>query len=191
MKKIGYLRVSTRAQRPDRQIDGLASFCDELHIERLSASCQRRPVYERVLRRLRPGDALVVWDLDRAFRSTEDALRAIRRLRLRGIVLHVAKLQIDVATPAGYLAYVITSALAEIETLTLSERTREGLAAARRRGVRLGRPPKLSAIQIAAARDRLLREEVTVLALAAELGVARWTLQRSLDRTYDARPQTI
>ena len=68
------MRVSTLEQRPDRQVEGLSAICDELHIERLSATSRSRPVYEAVVRRLEPGDTLVVWDLDRAFRSTADVL---------------------------------------------------------------------------------------------------------------------
>jgi DNA invertase Pin-like site-specific DNA recombinase len=83
MRKIAYVRVSTADQRHDRQIEGLAVTCDEVHVETLSACAAKRPVYERVLRRLKPGDMLVVWDLDRAFRSVVDALTEAEKLRQR------------------------------------------------------------------------------------------------------------
>ena len=72
--KIGYLRVSTKTQRPDRQINGLKDLCDQLYIETLSAVADKRPVFDKVLSTLKRGDTLFVWDLDRAFRSTEDAI---------------------------------------------------------------------------------------------------------------------
>ncbi|MEP2987310.1 MAG: recombinase family protein, partial [Roseibium sp.] len=80
MTKIGYLRVSKHEQSPDRQIDGLRGLCDELHIERLSAVSAKRPVFEALVAQLKSGDALVVWDLDRAFRSTIDAITTAEKL---------------------------------------------------------------------------------------------------------------
>lgn len=182
MTKIGYIRVSTADQRLDRQVLGLEDICDELHVERLSAVSRRRPVYEGVLVKLQPGDTLVVWDLDRAFRSVVDALQQIEALRARGIEFQIASLAVDTATPAGMLVYTVMSAFAEFERRTLAQRTREGLSAARQRGVRLGRPPKLTARQIAQARKRLAQPGATLTAIAHDLGVAPWTLTRSLRR---------
>ncbi|MBN9057469.1 MAG: recombinase family protein, partial [Rhizobiales bacterium] len=94
-KKIGYLRVSTVDQNPDRQIEGLKDLCDELHVETLSAVSRRRPVYEAVTAGLQAGDLLVIWDLDRAYRSARDALAELDALQQRGIHFHIAKLSID------------------------------------------------------------------------------------------------
>lgn len=185
MRKIGYLRVSTQDQRPDRQIDGLNALCDELHIETLSATSKVRPIYSKVIRRLKPGDMLVVWDLDRAYRSVIDALTEAEKLRKRRIDFKIANLQIDTSTPAGMFVYTMVGALAEFERRTLSQRTREGLAAARRRGARIGRPPKLTAGQLKDARRRLDTGDGTMKSLAAEYGVAPWTLNRCLkERVY-------
>lgn len=181
-KKVGYLRVSTHEQRPDRQIDGLSALCDELHFETLSATSRRRPVYEAVIARLKRGDTLVVWDLDRAFRSVIDAVTEAENLQQNGIEFHIVNLQIDTATPAGMLVYVVMSAIAEFERRQLSQRTLEGLAAARRRGARLGRPPKLSAEQLAAAKLRLSSTPETMTSIASEYGVAPWSLTRALRR---------
>lgn len=180
-RKIGYLRVSTVEQNPDRQVDGLKDICDELHVETLSAVSRRRPVYEAVTAALVPGDIFVIWDLDRAYRSAKDALSELDALQQRGIHFHIAKLAIDTTTPTGRFLYTIMGGLAEFERLTLSQRTREGLLAARRRGARLGRPPKLDARQLSAARDRLRHGE-TVTALARAFGVAPWTMTRALRR---------
>lgn len=179
-RKIGYLRISTQEQRPDRQIDGLKTVCDELHIERISAVSVRRPVYERVLRRLRPGDTFVVWHLDRAFRSTVDAVREVERLKKRGIALRIVTLDIDTTTPAGMLVYTVMAAFAEFERSMISQRTKEGLAAARRRGKKLGRPPKLTQSQLNQARATLRRRSSTTQELAQQYGVSSWTLTRAL-----------
>lgn len=182
MKKIAYVRVSTEDQRHDRQIDGLKGICDDLHIETLSACAAKRPVYDRVLMLLQPGDTFVVWDLDRAFRSVVDALTEAEKLRQRGIHFKIASLQVDTSTPAGIFVYTMMSALAEFERRTLAQRTREGLAAARKRGARIGRPPRLTDQQVRQARRRIERERVTVTEVANDLGVPRWTLGRHLRR---------
>lgn len=182
MRRIGYLRVSTEEQRPDRQIEGLKPLCDELHIETLSGVSRNRPVYENVIARLEPGDALVVWDLDRAYRSARDALNELDALQRRGVDFVIANLRLDTTTAEGYYVYTIMSANSEFERRTLSRRTKEGLAAARLRGKRLGRPPKLTDGQIENARQRLQARECTKVALAKEFKVGRWTLSRALNR---------
>jgi DNA invertase Pin-like site-specific DNA recombinase len=182
MKKIAYIRVSTPDQRYDRQVLGLQSLCDELHIETLSACNAKRPVYEHVLKRLKSGDMLVVWDLDRAFRSAIDALTEAEKLRARGIHFQIANLNIDTSTPAGFFMYTMVSALAEFERRTLSQRTKEGLAAARQRGARIGRPPMLSDKQLRRARHRIETEQLSISRVAGEMGVPKWTLARSLRR---------
>lgn len=182
MKKIAYLRVSTPDQCPDRQIDGLSDLCDELHVEFLSACIESRPVFDRVIASLEPGDMLVVWDLDRAFRSVIDALTEAEKLRQRGVHFRIANLNIDTTTPAGIFVYTMVSALAEFERRTLSQRTKEGLAAARRRGKRLGRPRLLSEHQIQEARRRIEISGLSTERVAAEMNVPRWTLGRALKR---------
>ena len=185
-RKIGYLRVSTVDQNLDRQVDGLRDLCDELYVETLSAVSRRRPVYEAVTAALRAGDIFVIWDLDRAYRSAKDALGELDALQQRGIHFHIAKLSIDTTTPTGRFLYTVMGGLAEFERLTLSQRTREGLLAARRRGSRLGRPPKLDDHQLRLARERLSRGE-TITALARTFGVAPWTMTRALRRGESCR----
>lgn len=183
MKKIAYLRVSTAEQRPDRQIDGLKALCEELHIERLSAVSKCRPVYEEVIATLQQGDVFVIWDLDRAYRSAKDALNELDALRDRGIEVHIANLSLDTSTPYGKLLYTVVSGLAEFERNLLSQRTKEGMEAARRRGKQIGRPRKLNASQLNEARRRVGAESETLKAIASSYGIAPWTLSRSLKRT--------
>lgn len=182
MKKIAYIRVSTPDQRHDRQVLGLTDICDELHVETLSACNAKRPVYDRVIGKLRAGDMLVVWDLDRAFRSVVDALTEAEKLRARGVHFQIANLSIDTTTPAGIFVYTMMSALAEFERRTLSQRTKEGLAAARQRGARIGRPPVLTDTQLRQARSRIEGERISINRVAGEMGVHGGTLARSLRR---------
>ena len=180
MRRIGYLRVSTEEQRPDRQVEGLKALCDELHIEVLSATSKSRPVYRRIVDGLVSGDVLVVWDLDRAYRSAADALTEINALSKREIGFRIANFPLDTTTPEGYFVLTMLSGMGEYERRILSRRTKEGLAAARRRGAKLGRPRKLSPQQVAHALSRLECEQATVAALAREFHVGRWTLSRAL-----------
>lgn len=140
--KIGYLRVSTEDQNHQRQLDSLKFVCDELHIETLSAVSKKRPVFAKVLKKLKAGDTLVVHDLDRAFRSTLDALKQADKLRERGIEFQILSLNVDTGTPAGQLVYTVMAAFAQYERDILSRRTKEGMAAAKRRGKHIGRPRK-------------------------------------------------
>jgi len=140
---LGYIRISTKGQRPDRQIRGLRGLCDRLYIEEFSAATvKNRPIFDKVMKKLRPGDTFLVWDLDRAFRNTADAIHYAELLHERGIIFKAVNFVIDTITADGHHAYVANASAAQRERMKISERTKEGLQAARARGVRLGRPPK-------------------------------------------------
>ena len=178
--KIGYLRVSTQDQCADRQIDALRPICDELYIERVSATARARPVYEAVIGALQAGDTFVILDLDRAFRSAKDALNELDDLRGRGVEIQIANMALDTGTPIGKLLFTFISGLAEFERDLLSQRTKEGLDAARKRGKRIGRPPKLSTQQLRAAQATLAKGKGTIKDIAAHYGVHPWTLRRRI-----------
>jgi len=180
--KIGYLRVSTEEQNADRQVDALKPLCDEVFIEKLSATAPKRPVFDHVMWKLKKGDTLIVWDLDRAFRSTVDAILQEQRLREKGIAFKIISLNVNTAEPAGEFAYSIMAAAAQLERRMISKRTKEGLAAARKRGVQLGRRPKLTADQVKQARDKLCAGTHTQASIATMLDVHPRTLARALKR---------
>ncbi|WP_273281528.1 recombinase family protein [Pseudooceanicola atlanticus] len=181
-RKIGYLRVSTAEQRTDRQAFGLEGLCDELHVEYVSAVAGHRPVFENVMAKLSWGDTLMVWDLDRAFRSTIDALVTAETLRKRGVHLRIAKMNIDTGTEEGELFYTMIAAFARFERRMLARRTREGLAAAKQNGTRLGRPPALDAETVAEAYENYYRRGYPCRYIAFLLGVSRITLERAFHR---------
>ncbi|WP_299971473.1 recombinase family protein [uncultured Roseobacter sp.] len=181
MKKLGYLRVSTHEQRPDRQIDGMRGLCDELFIEHASGATMKRPVFDQVLNELQNGDTLFVWDLDRAFRSTLDAIQTADALQQRSVALNIVNLQLDTRTPAGRLVYTVLSACAEFERRLISQRTKEGLAAARRRGKKLGRPPILHHSKLETAKQQI-DDGTCPRELASELGVHPYSLMRAIRR---------
>lgn len=181
MRKIGYLRVSTQDQNIARQEDGLAALCDEMHVEYLSAAAPNRPVFEAVLAALNPGDTLVVLTIDRAFRSTVDAVIQVEQLLARDIRIQIANLDIDTSTADGMFAFTIIAAVATHERMRISERTKEGLAAARKRGKRLGAPPKLCDRMLKQAAQRIASQE-TIKSVAQSMEVSPWSLTRALRR---------
>jgi DNA invertase Pin-like site-specific DNA recombinase len=184
MKRLGYIRTSTSKQLIDRQILALENECDAVFVEDgVSAVKKKRPVYEQVIEQLQPGDVLVVSSLDRAFRSVLDALGELEKLHHRKIQFKSLAQNFDTTTPEGKLLYVIAAALAEWERQTISQRTKEGLAAARKRGKTIGRPPKLKKKDILKARQLLDNDPLkTISGLAAELCVSPRTLTRAINR---------
>ncbi len=154
--KIGYARVSTDEQNLSLQIDALtAAGCERIYNdEGISAVARVRPQFVAALAELERGDTLVIWKMDRAFRSLLNALQVLEELDARGVHFHSLTDAIDTTTAIGRFTYQITNAFGELERALIAERTKAGMAAARRRGVRLGRPPKLTDRQIEQAPDR-------------------------------------
>ncbi len=168
-RRIGYIRVSTPSQITDRQSLQLEAECDALHIEYVSAVAAERPVFEAVLADLRTGDALVVADLDRAFRSSIDAMLTADALRQRGVHFRILSLRIDTSTAEGELFFTIMASFAQFERRIISRRTKQGLSAARNRGVQLGRPSQLSPETINAAHEWIRSEDLPCRYVAALL----------------------
>ena len=181
-RRHAYLRVSTNDQNTDRQINGLQEVCDELHIERASAVAKARPVFDELIAQLAKGDTLVVWDLDRAFRSTVDAILTAEALRARGVRFRIIGLQLDTATEEGELIYTILAGFAQYERRIIARRTREGMEAARRRGSIIGRPRSLSDDTIRDAHAWMTETGHPARYIAALLGISRPTLQRGFTR---------
>lgn len=182
MKKLGYVRTSTGGQLTDRQLLQLCELCDEVFIEDgVSAVSRKRPVYDEVIKMLKDGDVFVVCSLDRAFRSSLDALAELEKMQQRGVQFLSLSQQFDTTTPEGKFLYTLAAALATWEREILSKRTKEGLVAARLRGEKLGRPRKLSGRKIEAARRMLKTDPNASLAEVAEaFNVHKRTLMRAL-----------
>ncbi len=190
-RRVGYIRVSTPSQTTDRQTMQLEAECDELRIEYISAVAARRPVFEDVITALRPGDTFVVVDLDRAFRSAIDAILTAEQLRERGVRFRVLSFPIDTASEEGELFYNILAAFAQFERRIISRRTKEGLEAARRRGAKIGRPPRLDPQTTREAHEWIKQTGLPCAYVAALLGVSRITLQRGFRRLKLGNPTTI
>ena len=179
---LGYARVSTPDQKLALQRDALdAAGCQRTFEDTASGTSSRLPARHELLDYARPGDNVVVWRLDRLGRSLRDLVDVVTTLAKRGVGLRSLREAIDTTSPAGKLTFHLFAALAEFETALVRERTQAGLAAARQRGRRLGRPKALTADQIEVARTLMAGSKLSARQVAGQLGVHRATLYRSLD----------
>lgn len=177
MAEIGYDRVSTNEQNPDLQRDALkAAGVTIVYEEKASGKTADRPELNQCLKALRPGDTLVVWRLDRLGRNLRDLIHIVNDLEARGVKFRSLKESIDTSGPAGKLVFHLFAALAEFERELLRERTLAGLSAARARGRKGGRSPRLDGKQQRAALAMMRDREMSVTEIAHHFGVSRSTL---------------
>ena len=181
--KYGYARVSTDDQNSALQLAALKrAGCTTKTIfrdEGISGATTKRPALLRCLKALKQGDTLIVWKLDRLGRSLRDLIAMLDDLRARGVKFHSLTEHIDTATPTGRAMWQMIGVLAELERSLIAERTRAGVKAARVRGVKFGRKPKLTSQQIAQAR-KLIAQGERPADVAESFHVGRTTLYRAL-----------
>jgi len=147
MERVGYARVSTREERQvfDRQIDALrAAGCHRIFDDRGSGTNTDRPGLKACLDYLRKGDVLVVLDLDRLGRLAGELIRLVDELEGRGIGFRALNADFDTTTPMGRAFLQIQAAFAEMERNVIRQRVKEGIAAARARGRKGGRPRRMT-----------------------------------------------
>ncbi len=177
---MGYARVSTTVQDPALQHDALsAAGCWRTFTDTASGSKTDRPELGEVLAALRPGDTLVVWRLDRLGRSLPHLIETVRGLEARGVGFRSLQESIDTTTPGGRLVFHVFASLAEFERDLIRERTHAGLAAARARGRKGGRPTVVTPAKAKQAR-KMIDEGTPLAEVAAVVGVSRSTLYRQL-----------
>lgn len=179
--KIGYARVSTEEQNLDLQRHALdAAGCDKIFEDHgVSGSINIRQGLDEALAALRKGDVLVVWKLDRLGRSLNHLIEVVTSLQDQGIGFLSLQEQISTTSSGGRFYLHILAALAEFEREMIRERTRAGMQAAKRRGVKLGRPHKLSGADIKIAR-KMLANGTTRQDIAKGLDVSLLTLRKAL-----------
>jgi DNA invertase Pin-like site-specific DNA recombinase len=181
---LGYARISKADgnQTIDLQRDALiAAGIDESYIyeDRMSGRHDVRPGLDTCLKALREDDTLVVWKLDRLGRNLRHLIELIETLSARNIGLRVLTGQgaaIDTTKPEGKLVFGIFAALAEFERELIVERTRAGLAAARARGRKGGRPRKMTPSKIRMAMAAMSDPNAKAHLVAEELGITTTTL---------------
>jgi DNA invertase Pin-like site-specific DNA recombinase len=177
---LGYARVSTDDQNLTLQLDALKKDgCTRVFTDKVGGSRQVRPGLAETLSHLRAGDTLVVWKLDRLGRSVKGLVDLVNELEARGVHFRSLTDGIDTTTPAGRFFFHIMASLAQMERELIGERTRAGLAAARKLGRIGGRKRRMTDSKIKAAR-RLLTGGTPPRDVAENLGVSVPTLYRWL-----------
>ena len=181
---VGYARVSRADQVLDRQVDALtAAGCGRVFRDHgiSGAVSASRPGLDECLAYLRAGDTLVVAELSRLGRNTRNLLNLVEQLDERGVSLRILNLGLDTSTPTGRLILTILAAVSAMERDLLIERTLDGLAAARARGRRGGRPRALSDEQVALVRE-WHADGRSQVAIARLLSTSPRTVARALER---------
>lgn len=154
--QYGYAMVSTFDQNLELQLEALNRLkCDQIFEDKISGAKSKRPGLDKMMKKLRPGDTVVVWKLDRLGRSLIHLVDLLRYFRENNIEFISVTEGIRISTSIGRFAYTMLSAAAEMERENIIERTRAGLAVARAKGRIGGRRPKLTPEQWAQA-GRLL-----------------------------------
>lgn len=176
---VGYARVSTHDQNPEYQTDALhAAGVERLFEEQASGAQRDRPQLAAALDYMRAGDTLVVWRLDRLARSLKQLIETVQRLETAEINFKSLSEDIDTSTAGGRLVFHIFGALAEFEHSLIRTRTNAGLAAARARGRRGGRPAALTAADKKQATALMRDPDITMAEIAERLDCAVSTLHR-------------
>ena len=176
---LGYARVSTKDQNLDGQRDALsAAGAGRIFADTITGTARTRPELDRLLSELRPGDVVTVTKYDRMARSLPDLLGIVEVIQSSGAGFRSIGEDIDTTTPAGRLVFHVFASIAQFERERIVERTKEGLAAARKRGRVGGRPPALSPAQKAEVKRMRDEEHRPIPEIAALFKVSAKTIRR-------------
>ncbi|MCX2696484.1 recombinase family protein [Ochrobactrum chromiisoli] len=178
--KIGYARVSTEEQRMDLQMDALKrAGCTHIFEDHgVSGKSFDRQGLDAALAKLKKGDMLVVWRLDRLGRSLSKLIEFMESLGHRGVEFRSLSENIDTSSSGGRLLFHMMAALAEFERSLISERTRAGMQAAKLQGRHLGRPPSLTTSQVDEAIVALVQNGEYLTEIAHRFNVSPRSLRR-------------
>ncbi len=170
---VGYARVSTREERQvfDRQVDALkAAGCGRVFEDRGSGASTERAGLKECLGYLRKGDVLVVLDLDRLGRLAGELIRLVDELEAKGVGFRALNASFDTATPMGRAFLQIQAAFAEMERNVIRQRVKEGIAAARARGRKGGRPRLMTSERLRYAQHLMADSNRSIPSICRELG---------------------
>ncbi|MES0385719.1 MAG: recombinase family protein [Hyphomicrobium sp.] len=187
-KTLFYARVSTRDQKADLQIEAakrLGIKTANIYVEKASGTRHNRPVLTKVLAALKRGDTLACYKLDRLGRSLPHLAKVVEELDARGMSFMTSEDGLSTKGSTGKLVLHMLGAVAQFERDLILERTRAGLAAARKRGKRLGPPIKWQADMAKRARNLMQKDGLNADEAARVLGVSRRTLFRGLKAARD------
>ncbi|GFS05798.1 resolvase [Elysia marginata] len=180
-QRIGYIRVSTYDQNPDRQLEGIE--LDRIYTDHASGKSTRRDQLEELLAFARAEDTVVVHSMDRLARNLDDLRRLVASLTDKGVRIEFVKEGLSFTgddSPMARLMLSVMGAFAEFERALIRERQREGIAIAKQKGVYRGRQKCLSESEVIALRSRIAAGEKKAQ-IARDLGISRQTIYQYLD----------
>lgn len=190
----GYMRISTMnvEQKFDRQEERLAERCEVMYADRMSGSKRNRPELDRMLEELEQGDTVLILSIDRLSRSTKDLLDIVDVIRSKGATLKSLQdtwLDTTSDNPMSDFLLTVMGALAEVERKNTVKRVKEGMATAKRKGVKFGRP-EVSNNKVELALELYDKGEHTVNMITDIAGISKATLYRKIkERDVELREQ--
>jgi len=183
-KRIGYVRVSSFDQNPERQLEGIQ--VDRVFTDKASGKDIQRPQLDMLLDFVREDDTVVVHSMDRLARNLDDLRRLVQDLTGRGIRVEFVKEGLIFTgedSPMANLMLSVMGSFAEFERALIRERQREGITLAKQRGAYRGRKKSLNSEQVAELKRRVVAGEQKAL-IARSFGISRETLYQYL-KTVD------
>ena len=180
--RIGYARVSSDDQNLSLQINALQKAkCKRIYEDRVSGAQAKRQGLDELLKTLREGDVVVVWRLDRLGRSLKDLLDLVEEIQNSGAQFTSLEEKIDTTSSGGKLIFHIFGAFSEFERNLIRERTFAGLEAARKRGLRGGRPKSLGRKQQKQLVTVYKSKKHSIAEICEMFGVSKPTLYKYLE----------
>lgn len=178
--RLGYARVSTKEQNLDRQLDQLeAAGVDKIFSDKISGAKESRPELDKLLATLREGDTVIVCSYDRLARSSKQLFDLAEKFEANGVALVSLKEGTDTSTPQGRFFFAMCAAMAQFERELIKERQAEGIAAAKARGRKFGRPAT-DASKMEKAIKLYRNGGLSVSEICQSTGVSRAPLYRAL-----------
>ncbi|MCB2301087.1 recombinase family protein [Clostridium estertheticum] len=180
--KIGYARVSTEEQNLDRQLDILKQAgCDRIYEEKVSGVKKDRTELNKMLDQIRTGDVIIISDLTRLSRSVKDLFSLVEQIEEKGAnIKSIKESWVDTTTAQGKLMFTIFAGISQFERDLISQRTIEGLNAARARGKKGGRP-KTNEKDIKLAVKMYNSKNYSISEITKATGVSKTTLYRYIN----------
>ena len=179
-QRLGYVRVSSMDQNPERQLEN--AVLDRTFTDKVSGKDTKRPQLEELMGYARDGDTVVVHSMDRLARNLDDLRRIVAILTGRGVRIEFVKENLTFTgedSPMANLMLSVMGAFAEFERALIRERQREGIQIAKQKGVYRGRKKALSDADVIALQQKLNAGE-SKAQVARDLGISRETLYQYL-----------